>query len=238
MKQVYITGASKGLGKALAKAYLENGDVVHGLSRTNSIESPGYTHHEIDLTEISTCEQFTFDLHPDAVACILINNAGTLGEVKHIGSWTAKEMQSVFELNVMAPILLTQQFFKAKSDQTKMKYVLHIGSGAGEKPTDGWMQYCASKSALHMASRVMEEELKLANANNFAQRVLSPGIIDTPMQAEIRKADKQHFSHLERFKGYKETNSLKQAEQTAHKIIRNFNKLFASTEVIQELRNY
>jgi benzil reductase ((S)-benzoin forming) len=238
MKQVFITGSSKGLGKALAQAYLENGDIVHGLSRSCSIESKHYFHHQIDLTDLAACNNFSFELEPAAEAYILINNAGTLGEMKQLGSWTAEAMQSVFQLNVMAPLLLSQQFYKVKPQASKKRFVLHIGSGAGEKPLDGWMQYCASKSALHMASRVMEEELKLGNKQHFEQRVLSPGVIDTPMQAEIRKADKQHFSHLERFKEYKKTDNLKDAGETARKIIRNFNRLFASDEPIQYLKNY
>lgn len=238
MKQVFITGSSKGLGKALAQAYLENGDIVHGLSRSCSIESKHYFHHQIDLTDLAACNNFSFELEPAAETYILINNAGTLGEMKQLGSWTAEVMQSVFQLNVMAPLLLSQQFYKVKPQAAKKRFVLHIGSGAGEKPLDGWMQYCASKSALHMASRVMEEELKLGNKQHFEQRVLSPGVIDTPMQTEIRKAEKQHFSHLERFKEYKKTDNLKDAGETARKIIRNFNRLFASDEPIQYLKNY
>ena len=238
MKQVFITGASSGLGKALAKAYLENGDQVHGLSRTCSIESANYIHHQIDLSDISACDKFSFQLQAEAEAYILINNAGTLGEMKRLGFWSAEAMQSVFQLNVIAPLILSQQFYNAPSSSEKRRFVLHIGSGAGENPLDGWMQYCASKAALHMASRVMEEELKLGNKPYFKQRVLSPGVIDTPMQTEIRKAEKQHFSQLERFKEYKRTDGLKDADETASKIIRNFNSLFASEEVIHYLKNY
>lgn len=238
MKQVFITGASSGLGKALAEAHLELGDQVHGISRSCSIESDNYKHHQLDLTDLDAAHKFYFDLKPDAEDYLLYNNAGSLGQVKHFGSLTPDSLQSTFSLNTVAPILLSQQFYKAEMKGKQKKFVLHIGSGAGENPIDGWLQYCSSKAGLHMAAKVIQEELKLKNDKRFYQRVLSPGVIDTPMQKEIRESDMQHFSQLERFREYKRTEALKGADETAHKIIRNFNSLFASEEPIQYLKNY
>ncbi|MEQ8910393.1 MAG: SDR family NAD(P)-dependent oxidoreductase [Vicingaceae bacterium] len=238
MKQVFITGASKGLGKAIAEAHLKQGDLVVGISRTSTIESKNYQHIELDLNDFSSLSQFEFVFNPQADAYLLYNNAGILGEVKHLGNWSLDSLQSIMNVNVTAPLFLTNQFVRANCNEKQAKYVLHIGSGAGERPIDGWGQYCASKAALHMASRVFEEELKLNEAVSIKQLTISPGVIDTEMQAEIRQANEGHFSQLQRFKSLKEQNELKSAEKIADKIIRNFDKLFNQEEPIQLLSQY
>lgn len=238
MKLIYITGASKGLGKALAEAFLKNGHTVIGMSRTNSIEHKNYQHIEIDLSDKDALAGFRFELSDQYEEFILINNAGSLGEVKHIGDWTVTGLSALYQLNVISPIFLTNQFYTAACNSAKVKYVLHIGSGAANSPIDGWAQYCSSKAALHMASQVIEEELKLNSIENFKQRTLSPGVIDTQMQAQIRNLRSNDFSQKERFIAYKSENELASAENLADKIIRNFINLFEQEGSIQYLRNY
>tara|TARA_B100000965_G_scaffold398893_1_gene417763 strand:- start:564 stop:1283 length:720 start_codon:yes stop_codon:yes gene_type:complete len=238
MKKIYITGASKGLGKALAEAYLKEGHSVIGMSRTKSVEHKNYQHIEIDLSDADALTAFSFDLSDQFEEYILINNAGSLGEIKPLGNWTVKGLSALYQLNVVTPMFLTNQFYKASCNSDKFKYVLHIGSGAANSPIDGWAQYCSSKAALHMASQVIEEELKLKSKENFKQRTLSPGVIDTQMQEQIRNIRTSDFSQKERFVAYKNNNELASAENLADKIIRNFINLFEQEGSIQYLRNY
>lgn len=238
MKQVFITGASKGLGKALAEAHLKLGDFVVGISRTSEITHEHYEHIQLDLTDFSLLKFFNFNFMPHVSDLVLYNNAGTLGEIKYLGEWTLEKIEQTTKLNVVVPLYLNNQFVKESCNAHQKKYVLNIGSGAGERPIDGWGQYCSSKAALHMASRVFEEELNRQSTVLVKQRTISPGVIRTNMQVEIRKSDEKHFSQLPKFKSLHSSDSLQAPEKVADKIIRNFDNLFNQEESIQILSNY
>lgn len=237
MKVVYITGTSRGLGKALAEQYLEKGDTVVGMSRSSTIKQPNYQHISIDLSDIESLEKVVFRPTAEAEAYILINNAGTLGEVKHVGALESLMIAKAVALNITAPMILTNKFLAALCNEKANKYVLNIGSGAGSSSVDGWSVYCSSKAAINMFGAVFDKELMLKESN-CKVRTLAPGIIDTEMQSEIRKASIEHFSERKRFEAYKEQNELSSAPEVAEKIIRNFNLIYQNKDAVQSIRNY
>ena len=87
MNYYYITGTSRGIGKALALLLLqENNNYVIGLSRTNTIEHERYEHIDFDLSNFEQVANYGFIDILDAEKVILINNAGMIGDVKHAGN--------------------------------------------------------------------------------------------------------------------------------------------------------
>ena len=83
----YITGTSSGIGKAIAEQALKiEGSLVYGFSRTNAIQNPNYIHTTIDLSNIEDVINLKFHKHSEAFKVVLINNAGTIGDVKSIGN--------------------------------------------------------------------------------------------------------------------------------------------------------
>jgi benzil reductase ((S)-benzoin forming) len=237
MKVVYITGTSRGLGKALAEQYLEKGDMVVGMSRGSTIKHDNYQHINIDLSDIDKLEKIVFRSTEDAKSYILINNAGTLGEVKHLGSMDSLMIARSIALNVTAPMILTNKFMGALCNENVEKYVLNIGSGAGSSAVDGWSVYCTSKAAINMFGAVFDKEIMLNNSN-CTVRTLAPGILDTEMQSEIRQSSIEHFSEKKRFEDYKNNNELNSASEVAAKIISNFNLIYKNKDVVQSIRNY
>lgn len=237
MKVIYITGTSRGLGKALAEKYLENGDLVVGMSRKSTIKHANYQHIPVDLSDIEKLEKIVFRPTDNAESYILINNAGTLGEVKYVGSMDSLMIAKAVNLNVTAPMVLTNKFMDALCNEKSPKYVLNIGSGAGSSAIDGWSLYCSSKAAINMFGEVFDKELMLKDSN-CKVRTLAPGIIDTEMQSEIRQANREHFSDLKRFEDYKKNNDLNSASEVAAKIISNFELFFRNEAQIQSIRDY
>jgi|SRR5690554_2191332 len=237
MKKIYITGSSRGLGKALAEKYLETGDLVVGMSRSCSISAKNYKHHTIDLSDPKAVASFKFDLEGDYGAVILINNAGTLGDIKHIGEIDSESIAKAIQLNVSSPMMLANQFAAAKCNQNCKKYVLNIGSGASTNAVDGWGVYCASKAAIDMFNMVFEVESKRKNKNT-QMKTIAPGIIDTAMQAEIRGSNPEQFFEVMRFINYKDENELATPKEVAKKIVRNFETIFKNENTIQSIRNY
>ncbi|OKL39294.1 SDR family NAD(P)-dependent oxidoreductase [Pontibacter flavimaris] len=217
-----ITGASKGIGKALAEELLkdENNRVV-GVSRSCSIKHPNYRHQPLDFSDIPAVEhnlQKIFLPYPDAGKLVLINNAGVLGDIGYVGEGMPNErFQFVFDVNVIVPAMLMNTFLEVYQAQQAQKVIVNISSGAGRYPIDGWASYCASKAAIDMLSHTvqLEQDRRGTGVKVYA---LSPGVVDTQMQGQIRSSDADRFSTVEKFREYKANKELASPEEVAVKI--------------------
>ncbi len=228
MNYYFITGSSKGLGKALTELLLNDEEnVVYGISRTNDINHQQFKHIQIDLTDLDAVKQFHFPELKDATAITLINNAGIVGDINYLGNLDCDKIISTYNLNLITPTLLINQFTKTYNNKLS-KLVINISSGAGRSAIDGWSVYCATKAGLDMLSLVFKEEINNKNLNiNILS--LAPGIIDTGMQDEIRRADESNFSNIERFIAYKNNGDLAAPASTANLIAK-----FISDKTLQE----
>jgi benzil reductase ((S)-benzoin forming) len=239
MKYIFITGSSKGLGKALADLFLQQKNIrVVGFARSCSIEHKNYSHNTLDFSNSEALNAFNFPDLADAEEVILINNAGMLDPIKKIGTYTAEAVSMNVQVNLTAPMVLSNKFVGAYQQLDCKKLILNISSGAGKYPIDGWSAYCATKSGLDMFSTVMHAEQNLLS--NVSSRIkvvaLSPGIIDTEMQAEIRSSNAEDFSQVDRFVDYKNSGELQSSLQTAEKIISKLHSFYNREEVICSLR--
>lgn len=219
-----ITGASQGLGRALAEAILEQPDTqVLGISRHATIAHPRYQHQPLDLSDIEAVEHNLgkiFLPRPDAQSLTLINNAGTLGEIGYVGELPNEHFQFVFDLNVVAPAMLMNTFLSAYSGQINIpRTVLNISSGAAQRPVDGWAAYCASKAALNALSETAQKEQDL-RGTGVRVWALAPGVVDTAMQAHIRTAEAGQFSEADKFANYQAEGQLQAPAATAERILR------------------
>lgn len=218
MNYIYITGTSKGIGKALAELLLkDNQNKIIGLSRHQSIQHNNYIHFNIDLSDSESLKQFKFKLPPGATRLVLINNAGSLGEVTHLGRLSAEMITKTLHANLTAPLILMNDFIKIYQHITIPKLVINITSGAAKNPYDGWGMYCTSKAGLDMATLVADAEQKL-KSNAVKILGIAPGVVATDMQIQIRQASKAQFSNIEKFIKLKENNELYSPEAVALKL--------------------
>lgn len=246
MNYYYITGTSRGIGKAFAEYLLENpSNKVIGLSRQRSIEHPNYRHFFLDLSDPNALTGFRFELHANAKKIYLINNAGTLGFIKPVGQLDSSLLIKNYTLNIIAPSVLTNEFIKSYDTVDAEKVIVNISSGAGKAPVDGWSVYCASKAGLDMFSRVINEEQKIRGEHagtsihkSFKIFSIAPGVVDTEMQNEIRKASKEDFSNLEKFIDYKAHNKLSDAAVISRKYFDILNNVNQLKEVIFSIKDY
>ncbi len=235
MNYYIITGTSKGIGKALAEALLqEEQNWVFGVSRNCSISHPRYHHQPLNLSDIVALENNLHKVFPpfkDAEKIVLVNNAGVVGEVAYVGSQLTHNFSYVFDVNVIAPAILINTFLSAYHSEACPKIILNISSGAGKRPVDGWSAYCASKAALDMLSLTVQQEQQILNSK---VRVfsLSPGVVDTAMQEHIRQVEPSQFSGVEKFQGYKKNGDLLEPEVVARKIVKLLNNYEQYPEVV------
>lgn len=217
MKQAIVTGTSRGLGKEIALQLLEQGWKVTGVSRNQSIEHENYIHVCADLSDSNCVNDLSLGLNPVEEEYLLIHNAGTLGEIGYVGEVSDEMIQQGFQLNLITPSILTNQFLH--KTQHKKRTVVAITSGASKNQYDGWGMYCSSKSGLDAYFAVVMKEIEIRNDMNTRIYSIAPGVIDTSMQEQIRQSDKHSFSNLARFTELKELNQLDSAENVAKKII-------------------
>ena len=223
MHYYLITGASQGLGRALAEAILQRPDTqVLGISRHATIEHPRYQHQPLDLSDIEAVEHNLgkiFGPRLDAQSLTLINNAGTLGEIGYVGELPNEHFQFVFDLNVVAPAMLMNTFLNTYGGHTSIpRTILNISSGAAQRPVDGWAAYCASKAALNALSETAQKEQDL-RGSGVRVWALAPGVVDTAMQAHIRTAEAGQFSEAERFAGYHASGQLQTPEAVGKRLL-------------------
>lgn len=246
MNYYYITGTSRGIGKAFAEHLLENpANQVIGISRHRSIEHPNYRHFYLDLTDVNAVAAFKFELHANAKKIYLINNAGVLGFIKPVGKLEAATIIKNYTVNLIAPTILTNAFIECYDSTDAEKVIVNVSSGAGKNPIDGWAVYCASKAGMDMLSRVVDAEQKIRAKTpqdnihkGFHIFSIAPGVVNTGMQEEIRKARKEDFSRLEDFIGYKVNNQLSEPEFVSKKYINILANINSIKDVLSSIKDY
>lgn len=235
-----LTGHSQGLGKALLDWFIqkENFEII-GISRTIlGLQSPRLTELSLDLADLDSLTQQTNLIFPSGAfeQLILINNAGSIGEIKQVGQLNPIQLQTLFNLNMLAPAILTNAFVaRYHQNVNSLRIVCNISSGAAHKPLEGWSGYCSSKAALAMFTSVCQKENEKTGIRFFS---LAPGIIDTAMQTTIRESAEEDFPAIDRFKSYKSEGKLSSGEEVAQKIgylLANSGKFDA---VNQDVRNF
>ena len=212
---VVITGTSSGIGKAIAEKYLKQGYSVIGISRKHTLVHELYTAVQCDLSDSKAIEKLPVQQWVNQPV-LLINNAGMLGEVKRLSDQEENILDEVFAVNTIAPGLLMRLFVRACGDRFPLT-VVNISSGAAKRAIPSWAAYCASKAALDMLSLAfyLEEQEKGRSTKVYS---VAPGVVHTPMQALIRKTNKEDFSAVNQFVDYYENDELILPEIVADKL--------------------
>ncbi len=164
MKRYLITGASRGIGRAIAQklaseevTLLLHGRNTDALSETcRAVEAIGCAATPLifDLREREQIDALVANVGDNIDA--LINNAG-IAVVKPLNETSLEEWQTIFAINVTAPFLLTQALVPKMQPGSSIVNVLSIAAKAGFA---NWSSYCMTKFALEGFSQAVREELR------------------------------------------------------------------------------
>ncbi len=221
MDYAIITGASKGLGEAIAESFLKKGFHVFAVSRNESSrlsmasgESKGiysFTYCDLSSPESirTAMEEISEEVFKDAANRVfLINNAGVIGPIDTVGNFPDPDVLQHVQVNLSAPILISNLFLKKAEEKGVPLTITNVTSGAGERPVHGWSLYCSTKAAVNMFTQTAA--LELSNKGSLSSIIAySPGIMDTGMQETIRSSSEQAFEEVNKFREYKEQNKLR-----------------------------
>jgi benzil reductase ((S)-benzoin forming) len=232
----WITGASKGLGRELCLQLLNQGWKVFGISRSHTISHQNFTPIFCDLSLPGDLAAVKFEAF-NCKQLLLINNAGSLGEIGPVGSITDEEIIQTISLNLTAAAVLSNKFLKQTQSLDCSKTIVNISSGAGRNAYDGWATYCSTKAGLDMFSMSVAKELNLNGISATRIFSIAPGVIDTQMQEEIRSKSVDEFSSVERFKLMHQNNQLSTPESIAQKLLSFIAQRDRFSEVCLDVRN-
>jgi benzil reductase ((S)-benzoin forming) len=209
-KTFVIVGVSSGIGLALCEHFLAQGNRVIGIGRKSSIQNQSFGFLSLDLLDEDAIEQFDF---PQLDDFVFIYNSGVLGEILPISAQSDSNAKAVFQVNYLAAVTLTKKVLK----QDSCKQIIYISSGAAKRAIPSWAQYCASKAALDMFAETLQLELQAEKADLIV-RSIAPGVVDTPMQAQIRSTSEEDFPSVQNFKDLHENGDLVSPEIVAEKL--------------------
>ncbi|MEG0821096.1 MAG: SDR family NAD(P)-dependent oxidoreductase [Burkholderiaceae bacterium] len=245
---VILTGASRGMGLAMAEQLLRPGLTLVTLERKPAAELAAQA-----SAAGATLVPLAFDLtHAEGAAAglaawlhgqradafasaTLINNAGIVGRVGPIEQDSAASVAAVMRVDLEAPMLLTQAFLLQTAAWAGSRRVLNISSGAGRRAIAGWAAYCTAKAGIDQFTRVVA--LDEARKPNGAKIVsLAPGVIDTGMQDHLRAADASGFPDLARFVDLKNSGQLTSPADAAARVLAYLARDDFGSEPIADVR--
>jgi NAD(P)-dependent dehydrogenase (short-subunit alcohol dehydrogenase family) len=154
-----VTGASRGLGQALAAGLAREGyDLIADARDAAALAAAGLDAQLIpgDVTDPAHREALRQAAGTDLD--LLVNNAGTLGAhpLPALTDYPVDDLRAAFEVNVIAPIALTQLLLPTLRQRGGA--VLNVTSDAAVEAYAGWGGYGAAKAALEQASNVLAAE--------------------------------------------------------------------------------
>lgn len=188
-KIVLVTGASRGIGRAVVETLLELDPevIVYGVARTEEPlrdiqEKYGsrFNYVVTDVTDTERMRELVCDL-VDIYGRInsVVANAGVLAPVSPISCSSTKEWERHFAVNFFSIVSLVTMCLPHL--EATRGSIICVSSGASVKPYNGWSCYCASKAALN--SYVRSLALEIPGIRTIA---VAPGVVDTQMQTDIR----------------------------------------------------
>ncbi|MEH1835950.1 MAG: oxidoreductase [Nostoc sp.] len=158
-----ITGVSRGLGKALAQAVLDRGDIVIGTTRNGKADLSGDADSlhllKLELTDpvqIKQTIEVAYQLH--GRLNVVVNNAG-YGLLGALEEASDQDIQRVFDVNFFGVVHLIRAILPYFRQQ-QSGHLVNISSIAGLAPMAGSSLYAAAKSAVEGVSQALAQEVE------------------------------------------------------------------------------
>lgn len=188
-KLVVITGASSGIGEAIARRFSEEGNplllVARRVERLEALNLPNTLCEKVDVTDqaslITAIEKAEAQFGP---ADVLVNNAGVM-LLGQIDTQDAAEWKRMFDVNVLG-LLNGMHSVLASMKARNSGTIINISSIAGKKTFPDHAAYCGTKFAVHAISENVREEVA---ASNVRVTTIAPGAVETELLSHTTSQD-------------------------------------------------
>ena len=193
MKNVLITGASRGIGKELVYEFIKNGYRVflnYNKSKKEAVkisEETGAVLVKADISNSGEVEKMAELIHNNyGKIDVLVNNAG-ISQIKLFTDITENDWDNMFNINMKGMFLVTKAFVSDMINKKKGK-IINISSMWGVTGGSCEVHYSASKAAVIGFTKALAKELGPSNIN---VNCVAPGVIDTEMNSHLSEEDLQ-----------------------------------------------
>ena len=189
-RNIFISGASRGIGKSMAKHFAKSNFNVVGTSRNNfkfDDDLENLLPIKLDVTsrnDVKDCfdELKSKNLLPD----ILINNAGITADQLFL-RMSDDDWDNVINTNLTGTFNLTKIFLK-NMIKNKFGRIINISSISGLMGNPGQVNYSSSKAALNGFTKSLAKEV---GSRNITVNCVAPGFIDTDMTSYIGQNERK-----------------------------------------------
>ena len=191
-RNIFISGASRGIGKSMAKHFAKSNFNVVGTSRNNfkfDDDLENLLPIKLDVTsrnDVKDCfdELKSKNLLPD----ILINNAGITADQLFL-RMSNDDWDNVINTNLTGTFNLTKIFLK-NMIKNKFGRIINISSISGLMGNPGQVNYSSSKAALNGFTKSLAKEV---GSRNITVNCVAPGFIDTDMTSYIGQNERNEI---------------------------------------------
>ena len=183
-KIIVLTGATRGLGRALVTQFVAAGHTVIGCGRSakHVAELTAAFPAPHSFTALDVCKAEAVKTWADAMVAafgppdLLINNAAVMTAPAPLWQVPAKEFDAVIDVNIKGVANVIRAFVPAMVGR-KSGVIVNLSSGWGRSTSPDVAPYCASKYAIEGLTLALAQELP----SGMAAIPLNPGVIDTDM---------------------------------------------------------
>lgn len=188
MKTVLVTGGVRGIGRDIALAFLKKGYRVCAVYSRDEESAKGIAQEGVEIYRADVSKESDVQAVFQAVGSVdvLVNNAG-ISLIKQIQDVAYEEWQRVMSVNVGGAFLCAREAAKGMIDK-KSGLIVNISSVWGEVGGSCESVYSASKAALLGFTKALAKEL---GWSGIRVNSVSPGVIDTPMNAHFSPEEMQ-----------------------------------------------
>lgn len=259
-KGVHITvlsGASRGLGLAMARQLLLPGHHLLCLARHPAVELAAMAQARdcvleqwaVDLAEPAAVAERLHDwlkhqreaLHAagrTVASVTLINNAAWLPPALPLSQVAHADVVQALRVGLEAPMLLSAAMLRATSDwvgQPLLRKVLNISSGLGRRPMASQATYCALKAGLDHYTRCLALE-EAQHPHGARVCSLAPGVVDTDMQVQLRSSAASTFPDQPRFAQLHSQGQLTTPEDAARQVLAYLARADFGDQLVADVR--
>jgi len=217
MANIFITGNSKGLGLGLTQFYLDQGDQVYSLSRSDCpLQHKNLQHQLQDLSQLENIGQSLGALLPGSLDLVILN-AGILGDINDLSDTSMQQVNNIMDINVWSNKVIIDWFIK---NNTQIKQLVLISSGASVNGNRGWGVYSISKASINMMAKLYVDEMPDTHITAYA-----PGLVHTQMQDYLcHDVDTEKFPSISHLVNAYQTEFMPDIETAAKNIASSFDK--------------
>ncbi|MEI4338834.1 SDR family NAD(P)-dependent oxidoreductase [Streptococcus suis] len=198
-RNVLITGASSGIGKAIAYVFAANGDNIIITGRRldkleeikQDIEKQYYVQVSVHSFDVTNMEQTIVNcqkiLEEVGQIHILVNNAGLALGLDKFQDYDLTDMMTMIDTNIKGLLTVTRQLLPQMVENNE-GHIINIGSTAGIYAYAGAAVYAATKSAV----KVLSDGIRIDTIDkNIKVTTLQPGIVETDFSQVRFHGDKE-----------------------------------------------